>query len=504
MNSKQNNVSSCDPARVNLYLQERISDEDEAALMLHLAQCDACREQMESSAGDPDTWDELENALADEPHDSVLLSNLARGPASDDCKLETRATEKLVVNVLAPTDDPEMLGRLGPHEISGVIGSGGMGVVLKAHDRSLDRTIAIKVLAPHLASSGAARKRFAREAKAAAAVLHANVIAIHGVSNDAALPYLVMPYLRGESLQRRLDRLGPLGTAETLRIGQQIAAGLAAAHAQGLVHRDIKPANIMLEDGVERVTITDFGLARAVDDATMTRSGVIAGTPQYMSPEQVRGEAITARSDLFSLGSVLYAMCTGHSPFRAETSYGVLHRITHESPRAIREISPDVPKWLCRLIGDLHRKSTVERLQTAEQVEQLLIDCIAHVEQPDKQPLPATLNDTTPKSHVWAFAVAAVVLFLAVIAAMSVPLGGKSAVNTTVTSGYPASAAIEKHLDQTHGSRDTLNLIDTDWIDPFDPAPRDVKANAQRLEQEVRHSFANEPTEYESPNKGSE
>ena len=151
-----------------------------------------------------------------------------------------------------------------------------MGVVLKASDQSLDRTVAIKVLAPHLASSGAARKRFAREAKAAAAVLHPNVIAIHSVSNDEALPYLVMPYVRGTSLQKRLDRDGPLSLQEILRIGAQIAAGLAAAHAQGLVHRDIKPANILLEHGIERVTITDFGLARAADDATITHSGMRA------------------------------------------------------------------------------------------------------------------------------------------------------------------------------------------------------------------------------------
>ncbi len=126
-----------------------------------------------------------------------------------------------------------------------------------------------------------------------------------------------MPYVPGHSLQERIDQTGPLELREILRIGMQTAAGLAAAHAQGLVHRDIKPANILLENGVERVRITDFGLARAVDDATQTQSGVVAGTPQYMAPEQARGEAVDHRADLFSLGSVLYAMCTGHSPFRA-------------------------------------------------------------------------------------------------------------------------------------------------------------------------------------------
>ena len=503
MNSNPKDFCTCFPARVDSYLQENISDEDEEVLLLHLARCDSCRDRMTYSAADPDTWNEFENALADAPHDSILLSHQDCQSGIEHGELGGDATEKLVLSMLAPTDDPEMLGRLGPHEISGVIGSGGMGVVLKAHDRSLERTIAIKVLAPHLASSGAARKRFAREAKAAAAVLHPNVIAIHGVSNDAALPYLVMPYLRGESLQRRLNRLGPLSTAETLRIGQQIAAGLAAAHSQGLVHRDIKPSNIMLEDGVERLTITDFGLARACDDASMTRSGVIAGTPQYMSPEQARGEAVDPRSDLFSLGSVLYAMCTGHSPFRAETSYGVLHRITHQTPRAIREINSEVPVWMCRLIERLHHKVPNERLQTAEQVEHWLVDCIAHLEQPDKQPLPATLEDVSRGSSLRAIAFAAVALFLAAISATSHPSRDESGQKSIVTSGSPASAPVEIQSDPNGDSKHTVNSIDTDWIDPFDPTPYDVNAKAQRLELEIWQSFANGPTEHEPPNEGS-
>jgi serine/threonine protein kinase len=263
-----------------------------------------------------------------------------------------------------------------------------MGIVLKAFDRPLDRTVAIKVLAPRLASSGAARRRFAREAKAAATVLHPNVIVIHGVSNDGALPFLVMPYLRGESLQRRLDRQGPLPAEEIVRIAQQVASGLAAAHGQGLVHRDIKPANILLEDGVERVTLTDFGLARAVDDASMTRSGIIAGTPQYMSPEQARGDNVDARSDLFSLGSVMYAMCTGRPPFRAESSYGILRRITDTEPRPIREVNANIPEWLDLIIQRLLAKPLNDRIQTAEHIANLLQKCLAHLQQPTIVELP--------------------------------------------------------------------------------------------------------------------
>src|SRR5437588_6254974 len=145
----------------------------------------------------------------------------------------------------------------------------------------------------------------------------------HAVEEAGPVPYLVMEYVRGSSLQDRLDQSGPLELKEILRIGMQIASGLAAAHAQGLVHRDIKPANILLENGVERVKLTDFGLARAVDDASLTQSGVVAGTPMYMSPEQADGLPVDCRSDLFSLGSVLYAMCTGRPPFRAPSAVAV-------------------------------------------------------------------------------------------------------------------------------------------------------------------------------------
>ncbi len=152
----------------------------------------------------------------------------------------------------------------------------------------------------------------------------------------------------------------------------QTAEGLAAAHRQGLIHRDIKPSNILLENGVERVKITDFGLARAADDASITQSGVVAGTPLYMAPEQAQGEAIDHRADLFSLGSVLYAMCTGQPPFRASSTFAVLKRVCEETPRPIREINPDVPEWLCAIVARLHAKKPDDRFATARDVADAL------------------------------------------------------------------------------------------------------------------------------------
>ena len=392
---------SCDPDRLESFLSGELSDAEERELTLHLNSCEHCRRTLEQQAAEPGAWQEAENLLKPSGFDS---HGIDENSDSGFLKCPTRQPLQIqsVLDALKPTDDPEMLGRVGGYEVSGVVGAGGMGVVLKAIDKSLDRTVAIKVMAPHLASRGAARKRFAREAKAAAAVLHPNVIAIHSVSNDESLPYLVMPYMRGTSLQKRLDREGPLSLNEILRIGSQIAAGLAAAHAQGLVHRDIKPANILLEDGVERVTITDFGLARAVDDATITHSGVIAGTPQYMSPEQARGEAVEQRSDLFSLGSVLYALCTGRAPFRAESTYGVLRRIIDEEPKPIRELNPEIPEWLCRIVARLMSKQPNNRFESAQEVARLLEECLAHIQQPNFVPLPAAV-ETQSNGHRFIF-----------------------------------------------------------------------------------------------------
>jgi hypothetical protein len=278
----------------------------------------------------------------------------------------------LALDFLAPSQKPGSLGRLDHYEMLAVVGRGGMGVVLKAFDEKLHRVVAVKVLAAPLAGSGTARKRFVREARAAAAVSHDHVIDLHAVEDSGPVPYLVMEFIDGPSLEDTLRQGGPLEVREVLRIGLQIAAGLAAAHKQGLVHRDVKPANILLKNGVGRVKITDFGLARAADDASLTQSGTVAGTPMYMSPEQAQGEAVDFRSDLFSLGSVLYAMCTGHAPFRAPTTVAVLKRVCEETPRPIRAVNPDLPPWLADLVTRLHAKAPADRFASAQEVADLL------------------------------------------------------------------------------------------------------------------------------------
>jgi serine/threonine protein kinase len=358
----------------------------------HVESCPACRDRLATLAGSDEEWAEVRDVLKDDDADRALASHdgqndVSRKGAHGPQAFAARSPR---LDFLAPPSHPEMLGRLGRYEIEQTIGAGGMGIVLKAFDTELNRPVAIKVLAPHLAHSGAARQRFAREARAAAAVVHEHVVAIHNVESDGApdaaeagrdVPFLVMQYVPGRSLAERVEQDGPLEPAEILRIGSQAAAGLAAAHAQGVIHRDVKPANILLENGVERVLLTDFGLARAAEDASLTRSGIIAGTPHYMSPEQARGEAVDARSDLFSLGSVLYFMAAGHPPFRAEQAMAVLHRICHGRHRAVWEINSSIPDELADVIDRLLEKKPGRRFASATEAQQALAGALRRLQQ---------------------------------------------------------------------------------------------------------------------------
>jgi serine/threonine-protein kinase len=436
--------------RLEQFLEGRLADDDARQIELHLETCSECRSRLETAAADDSYWSLVPMYLSDDAIDCDFATSMIATTERPSGWMSDDKSELLrITDYFDPTDDPRMMGRFGGYEIAGIVGSGGMGVVLKGFETALDRYVAIKALAPHLATSGAARTRFAREARAAAAVLHENVVSIHRVSEANGLPFLVMPYIAGDSLVKRLDERGPLELHEILRIGVQVAAGLAAAHAQGLVHRDIKPGNILLGSGIERVTITDFGLARAADDASLTRSGVITGTPQFMSPEQARGEPVDARSDLFSLGSVLYAMCTGRPPFRADTAYGVLRRIGEHNPRSIRELTPELPEWLQEIVEKLHAKVPADRFASATEVAQLLRRWLAHIEQPATAPAPARVKSPAQTNlrtgwtkwwrHAAAIVVAAwltVLLFVAMPRALS-PGNSTTGENTTGTNSQP-------------------------------------------------------------------
>ncbi len=340
-------------------------------------------EQLTGEFGLPDLVGSVQTGSDTEGHD--MSPTVARGVTEAG---EEGSTGEL--EFLEPTAKPGSLGRLGHYEVLEVLGHGGFGIVLRAHDERLEREVAIKVLAPQLAASSSARKRFLREARSSAKVRHENVIHVYAVE-EQPLPFLVMEFIPGESLQQRLDRAGSLPAAEVVKIGKQIAAGLAAAHGTGLIHRDIKPGNILIEAGQHGVVkITDFGLARAADDASVTQSGILAGTPMFMSPEQALGEPLDQRADLFSLGSVLYAMCSGRPPFRSRSTLGVLRRVTDDIPQPIQELVPDVPTWLCDLITRLHAKNPVDRFASAQEVADLLASGGTPSPKPSAETLPRT------------------------------------------------------------------------------------------------------------------
>lgn len=285
--------------------------------------------------------------------------------------------------------------RLGDYELYEVLGKGGMGVVTKGFDCKLRRVVAIKTLSPVFASHPQSRQRFLREAQAAAAVRHDNVVTIYSVNEDAESPFLVMECITGISLQQCIDGAERLSVDEIVQIAIQIAAGLEAAHHIGLVHRDIKPANILLEGEARRVKITDFGLARVVSDVGLTQSGQVAGTPQYMSPEQALGQVVDHRSDLFSLGTVMYSMCTAASPFHAETAVVVLRRVCDDKPAPIRTLRPDIPEWLCKVIDKLMAKRPGDRYQTAGEVQALLREKLEEQPQANKAVLPESSSNKT-------------------------------------------------------------------------------------------------------------
>lgn len=398
-----------DPEVIHDLLCGELPEGEHGQLSSHLDLCADCRNRFDEAAAGPDYLGDVVRSCGTPQwqQETATLGRLMQdmpqqlSTAADAASIVTWSTQA-VTEFFEPSDDPEHIGRLGAYEIIEVIGRGGMGIVLRGIDTKLNRVVAIKVLAPELASNPNARRRFFREGQAAAAVSHDHVVTIHAVDDSERLPYLVMEFIEGDSLEECVRRSGSLEVEQILRIGRQTALGLAAAHEVGLVHRDMKPANILLENGIQRVRITDFGLARAVDDVGITQTGTVTGTPLYMSPEQAGGENVDHRSDLFSLGSVLYTMCTGRAAFRANSTVAVLKRVCEDTPRPIREVNPDIPDWLADVIDRLISKQADDRFQSAAEVAELLGKHLAHLQDPENVPAPAgaaTASESTRRSR---------------------------------------------------------------------------------------------------------
>lgn len=279
---------------------------------------------------------------------------------------------------------------MGPYRVLAVVGSGSTGIVFRAEDPQLRRQVALKVLRPAAASSAESRRRFLREARAVAGLDHDHIVTIFHVGEDRGSPWLAMKLLRGESLKDRLGGADPcLPTDRMLRIGEEVADALAAAHASGLIHRDVKPSNILLEEGTDRVKLIDFGLALADDgEGQLTRTGCVVGTPAYMAPEQADGGVIDHRSDLYGLGCVLYRGSTGRLPFEGATYMEVFFAQRTQSPKHPREIDPSLPQEFCDLIMALLARDPNDRPSSATAVRDALRELRSRMPRPTPTPTP--------------------------------------------------------------------------------------------------------------------
>ncbi len=404
------------------FVDERVDESLESEILDHIGSCESCQVRMEGLAANQNVWADIKDNLDEHRFKAVGCET------TDLVEADRNRDLNFMQNILAPTDDPSKIGRLGSYEICGIIGRGSAGIVVKALDTRLNRFVAIKILAPVYSSNGSARRRFEREGRSIASVKDDHVIPVYTVDEFQGNPYIVMQYVPGGSLLQRIEKKGALETDEVVCVAMQIAKGLSAAHDRGIVHRDVKPANVLLESGVDRAMVTDFGLARVVDEATMTRSGAISGTPQFMSPEQAMGESLDQRSDLFSLGSVMYAACTGRSPFRSETVFGVIKRVCDSEPRPIREINPKIDEWLVQFIEKLHAKNPDDRFDSSAQVAQLLSQELAYMRSPTLVQSPQrTWAPTKPKLKYgfsgWGYLTAAVAITALLIGSWQAGLG---------------------------------------------------------------------------------
>ena len=424
-----------------------------ARIERHLDSCKFCQHQLQTTAADIAFWQATATNL-DEARDATLWD--ASGTPES-----TQAShhEAFLRQWLEPSSQPESVGRLAGYEILGVQGHGGMGLVLRGRDERLDRAVAIKIIHPHLVGHGTARARFLREARLAASVTHSHLVEIYGVDEWVGIPYFVMP-LVDCSLSEYVQQQ-PLDIATVLRFSGQLAEALQAAHASNLIHRDLKPSNILVREDSREVVISDFGLARLVDDQGATQTVGLAGTPLFMSPEQARGETTDRRSDIFSLGSVMYWMIAGAVPFAGSHSYETLRRIVESQHKPVEAHNTDCPAWLSKLVNCMLEKDPAQRTFDARRLAEVLRQCQEHLESPSVVALPVELAATNQlawrkRAAVAMAAGAAAILVLALATSLFRPSDGDVDGNRRDTAQADSNSPTQQELE----AEPSANVLD--------------------------------------------
>jgi serine/threonine protein kinase len=391
------------------------------------------------------------------------LRQTPRDGADDLATLQTAVGREVHVGsvlypFLLPTDRPGAIGRLGNYRVLRLLGKGGMGFVFLAEDVDLCRPVALKVMKPELDRDDNGSERFLREARAMASIKHESLVTVFQVGREQGVVYLAMELLEGSTLEDWLAQSGVPDVPAILHVGKGIAGALAAIHRRGLIHRDLKPANLWMEEPSGRVKILDFGLARFIhDDASLTQSGMILGTPSFMSPEQARGETLDARSDLFSFGCVLYTLCTGSIPFQGSNTTAVLTALALHDPSPVRDINQDIPPALSDLVAQMLAKEAADRPRSADEVLERLkrIEQGAHDSGPTRRASRATspprvspppqvsLTEEFPAAkrpgRTWGWKKRSLAIALAFVVTFTVPLVASSVLRSKLLGGQAVS-----------------------------------------------------------------